>query len=690
MSENIFNSTIYLDDIPKEDWHNYIANGYRNICYILDNEKNGNIVLFGFNVHNEPTRFVCKWKSHVKFNVKFKTDEKDIYGRFVVTKEFRNIFERKKWIEAANGLNIIECLRPEQEFAQYMWSDFVFNDDFNKQPLRIHYFDIETEISAEFMLPSKANNRINMMTIYDSLTEKFYTWSLLHAEINFNEEPLKNYPKNKFVFFEFDNNERKMLEHFLSWYEKNYPDVNFGWNTKAYDIPYLVRRIENVLGKKDASRLSPINKYYIKEVNHLNSRADAGAEIEVNIDGLFVADGLILYRDKFQINKPDGGFSLDNIGEVEECGNKIQYSGTLKDLYLNDYQKFYEYNVRDVDLAKRIEDKCKMIPLARTVTSFGLNSYQTIYSSISYLIGSVIAYAKTKLNSVMCSYLAEKKEISGFEGAFVFPTQAGVYKKGIGVIDFASLYPSIIQAFNISPETYCGKILIQYIDPSGALMPVDETNELYFDIFDDKVAKNPNIACLYIKYPNGNRKQIDLAKLREWIKEKGIYTANNTIFLKHEQKQGVISKWCEYFYGQRKTTKKKMLAIFHELHNSKNKFSKAEIKEKEAIEQNLNSRQLAMKTMINSIYGTMGTSFSPIANLDIAQTITRVGRFCNTQASIFVRKMFNEKYDKNYQGFRIKALTDDSKYYSKADWINVAACGGDTDSCAGDTKITIK
>ena len=212
-----------------------------------------------------------------------------------------------------------------------------------------------------------------MMTIYDSLTEKFYTWSLQHAEIDFKEDPLKDYPKEKFVFFEFNDKEDKMLEHFLNWYESNYPDVNYGWNTKAYDIPYLVRRIENVLGKSEAQRLSPIKKYFIKDVNHENKRTDASADIEVNIDGLFIADGLALYRDKFGMAKPDGGFTLDNIGEHEGCGHKIKYSGTLKDLYLKDYQKFYEYNVRDVDLAKRIDDKCKMIKLARTITSFGLS-----------------------------------------------------------------------------------------------------------------------------------------------------------------------------------------------------------------------------------------------------------------------------------------------------------------------------
>lgn len=387
---NIFNDAIYLDDVPKSQWKNYrIGKGYRSVCYMTDHNKQGKIVLFGFDINGNRKTYIFPWKSYIKYNVKYKTNELDIYGRYVETKYFNNKFDRDKYVKNVNGINIIECLKPEQEFMHFMWDDVVMDSDFNKQKLRIFYFDIETEISETFMRPSEAGNRINMMTIYDNQTKKFYTWSLQHAEIDFDEEPISTYPKDKFVFFEFHNNEINLLEHFLDWLDDNRPDIIYGWNTKGYDLPYLTRRIENVLGKENTRKLSPIGKYFIKEVNHDNKRADISAEIEVNIDGLFIADGLILYRDKFQISHPDGGFTLDNIGEVEGCGQKIHYSGTLKDLYMKNYQKFYLYNLRDVDLCKRIDDKCKMIQLARQITSFGLTNYGAIYSSISYLIGSV-------------------------------------------------------------------------------------------------------------------------------------------------------------------------------------------------------------------------------------------------------------------------------------------------------------
>lgn len=664
MSDNIYNDAIYLDQVPKNEWDRHIGNGYRSISYTVDAFKNGRIILFGYNTNNEPKTFICPWESYVKYNVMYETGELDVYDRHIATKYFRNKWERDKYVKAADGLHIVECLKPEVEFAHFMWDNVVLESNFNKHYVRIQSIDIETEISERFMPPSVAGNRINMITIFDNLTNKFYTWSLHHADIKFEHEPLNNYPRDMFVFWEFHDDEIAMLEHFISWIEDNYPDVSYGWNIRGYDWPYIVRRIEDVLGKNYAKRLSPVGKYFIKEVNHDNERADVSAEIEVTIDGLFIADGLILYRDKFGVagQSLDGGYSLDNVGEHEGCGNKIKYNGTLKDLYLNDYQKFYEYNVRDVDLCKRIDDKCNMISLARQITSFGLVNHNAIYSSISYLIGSVMAFTKTEFDGkIFPSYLAERKKFDGFEGAFVFPAIPGVYRGGIVCIDFASLYPSNIRAINASPETYVGKILIYFKDALGNITCNAQDDARFNPFCDDdsewEIDKNgnnvrsvinagdPAIAKIELKYTNGKRKQLSINELKAIIEKRCIWTANNTLFLKHEVKQGVISKWCEVFYGLRKSTKKKELQCFYKLHDNDIKLSDDEIRQLETDEENYHTAQIGIKAMINSIYGLMGTPFSPIANPDMAQSVTRQGRFCNISTNKFIEEFFKRDYN---------------------------------------------
>lgn len=409
MSESIFNSAIDLSEVPFEDWRKkYIGPGYRSACYTTGYDKKGRIILFGYDLAGNEKTFVCPHRSWIKYAVKYDTEEKDVFGRYVATKWFDTAQARRKYLEQADGLAVMEALRPEQEFLQKTFGDVVFEPDFNNQPMRVQSLDIETEISEQFMKPSVADNRINMITVHDSLTGKFYTWSLQHCDVDFKEEPLDKYPKDKFVLFEFNDSEYRMLEHFIDWIDSNRADVLYGWNIKGYDIPYLYTRLGKVLSKNDANRLSPVGRCYVKEVNHDNARADVAAEIEVNIDGVFQSDGLLLYRDKFKIagSTLDGGYSLDNVGEHEGLGHKIKYEGSLKDLYVKDWQRFYEYNVRDVDLCKRVDDKCKLTPLARRIASIGLCNYDSIYSSLGYLIGSCVAFARHKMGGlVFKSYL---------------------------------------------------------------------------------------------------------------------------------------------------------------------------------------------------------------------------------------------------------------------------------------------
>ena len=648
MSESVYNNAIDLTDIPQDQWRkNYIGNGYRNVFYTTDHNREGRIVLFGYDLAGNPKTFICPHKSWIKFKVKYDTNEKDIFGNFIETRYFKSSYERRKRLDdIGQSLWIVECLKPEQEFLQEMFYKDCLDESFNTQPMRVQFIDIETEISDVFVRPNDATNRINMITIYDTFTEKFYTWSLEHAEIDFKEEPMCNYLKDKFVLFEFNDDERKLLEHFLGWIEDNYADVSCGWNSKAYDWPYIVRRIENVLGKTQASRLSPVGKYRVKEVNHDNSRADVGADIEVDVSGLFIADDLVLYRDKFLIAPAlDGGYNLSNVGEHEGLGKKIQYEGTLKDLYVKDWQKFYEYNIRDVDLLVKIEQKCKLINLARKVAGRGLCPYSTIYTSISYLTGSLIAFSRDKMERIFQSYLNKPNVKEEYEGAFVFPPVQGVYRGGIACVDFNSLYPSSIRASNMSVETYVGKISKMDVMFDNANQRRAFNMEEYIDLNDDSIDE------LWL-YPanGGKRKRVKREDIIKLVEEKCIYTRNNTLFLKHSVKQGVISAWCKHFYTLRKATKKKGQALDLEIY--KGNIPEDKLAQAKLDVENLDADQHSLKIMLNSVYGMFGTNHSPIYSAHIAQSITRTGKFCNISASKFIKKRFKDLFgiDESYIG----------------------------------------
>lgn len=668
MSEEVFNKAVDLSDVPRDQWRKkHIGPGYRNVFYTTDHSREGRIVLFGYDLAGNPKTFICPHKSHIKYRAKYDTGEKDIFDNFVETRFYKSSFERKKRLEdIGQSLWIVECLRPEQEFLQEMFYKDCLDPSFNTQPLRMQYIDIETEISDTFVKPNDATNRINMITVHDSFTGKFYTWSLQKTSVDFREEPLKDYPKDKFVLFDsFNDNEEVMLEHFLSWTEDNYADVSVSWNGRSYDWPYIVRRVENTLGKNAAKRLSPVGRYIIREVNHDNKRTDAGADIEVDICGLFIADDLVLYRDKFLIAPAlDGGYNLTNVGEHEGLGKKIQYDGTLKDLYVKDWRRFYEYNVRDVQLLAKIEEKCKLVNLARKVAGRGLCPYSNIYTSISYLTGSLIAFSRDQMGKVFQSYLNKPNEKEQYEGAFVFPPVQGVYRGGIACVDFNSLYPSSIRVSNMSVETYVGKISAMNVLMSDADQHLKFSTEDYIDLEDESTPED----LWFYPASGAKRKQVKKADLLKLLETKCIYTRNNTLFLKHSVKQGVISAWCKHFYALRKATKKKGQALDLEIYKGNipaDKLAQAKLEV-----ENLDADQHSLKIMLNSVYGMFGTNHSPIYNAAIAQSITRTGKFCNISASKFIRKRFEELF----------GITQDY----------VGTVSGDTDSFTSLTQLHIR
>ena len=142
MSEELYNKMVYLEETNKTSWKDIIGKGYRSCCYTTDYQKNGRIILFGFDKNDNPQVYSCPWKSYVKYAVKYKTEEKDIYNRYIATKYFKSKYERDNYVKSSSGLQVVECQRPEQEFLHYMFDYDVLDPNFNKQNLRIFALDI--------------------------------------------------------------------------------------------------------------------------------------------------------------------------------------------------------------------------------------------------------------------------------------------------------------------------------------------------------------------------------------------------------------------------------------------------------------------------------------------------------------------------------------------------------------------
>lgn len=649
-------------------------------------EENGKVFLRAYekDTHNPITLEIHNFPSTLWHRVTSNEDiarstKVDAYGKPLVQEVFFNVASRKQWVNKFKTQpgycdhQIVECRTPEDEFMQQIFWKEAQEESFNKGFQRIFYIDIETEISETSLMPFKALDRINMITIFDNKTDKFYTWSLQKAKLIDDGRHI--------LYDEFKDNEVEMLKHFLRFWFENYPDVICGWNSRWYDMPYIIRRIENVLGKKNARWISPLEDYRIVHEKDMKKKDDKGRPVEkeeieyVDIKGVFQADALVLYRDKFGVKQAlDGGYGLSNVGLAEGLGSKVSYETTLKDLYNQDWQKFYEYNVRDVDLLVDIERKCGLINLARTVAGCGLANYDLIYQSTGYLVPTINIFAlKHREGMVFNTYANNFIKKVPFEGAWVIPPTPGRYSYGTATDDYNSLYPSAMRMMNLSIETYVGRIDDGYdklLDENGEPRKGGLDNDWMTRGGIDGYPED-HIFTLIIDRCDMETpvtKQIDAKSLKKLLDTKLIICPTNmTLFLKHEVKRGVIADWAEVFYDRRKATKKEMFKCDKILETVTDPEERAKIEKRM---DNLNSLQYALKIALNSIYGALGTTGCPFLHpIGLAQSVTRAGRFCNWNGVQFYRQWLKENYN----------ISDDY----------VVCASGDTDSCEFSTLIDV-
>ena len=644
--------------------------GYRWVYYDpmgMDKklDENGKIFLAAYerDTHRPIVVEVADFPSTLwhRTNDKSKSTKTDAYGYPVAQETFSNGAARRKWLSAWKKMDnycehqIVQCLDPCDEFMQQIFWQEAQEESFNKGFQRIFFLDIETEVSSTSLMPHKAVDKMLMITILDSKDWKFHTWSL---------KPCKPLSDNHIVYDQYNDDERGMLKDFLKFWMANYPDVICGWNSRWYDIPYIIRRLENVLGKAATRYISPLEDYKIIHEKS-DQKDDRGHWIEkeeiewVDIKGTFQADEMLLYSEKFGVKQAlDGGYGLSNVGMAEGLGSKVSYETTLRDLYLTDWQKFYEYNVRDVDLLAEIEKKCKLIPLARTVAGFGLTNYDFIYQSAPYLVPTIDIFArKHHENMVFNSYPNNFREKVKFEGAWVIPPVPGRYSHGTATVDFNSLYPSCMRMMNLSIETYVGRIDDGYSGEGG--LDNDWMSRGGIDGYPDDYVFKLILDRVDMKDPV--YKEVDAKSLRQLLDTKLIICPTNmTLFLKHEVKRGIIADWAEVFFNRRKATKDEKFRCDLASEKTTDPVEKEKLLTRM---ENLHNLQYALKICLNSIYGALATTGCPFLHpIGLAQSVTRAGRFCNYNGRLFYQKWLKENYNVD-DDYVVTASGDTDSYF---------------------------
>ena len=280
----------------------------------------------------EPTRDKSKYKT--------------ITGHTVKAKKFDSMKSCKEYSEKFKDVTGFSFYGSTM-FA-YSYLNEKYGNDYDMDKIRIANIDIEVGSEDGFPEPAEASQPITAITI--KMRNKIYVMGV-GAYKNDRDD----------VYYVDCKTEPKLIEIFLKTWKKLDPDIVTGWNTRYFDMPYIVNRIARLFGEQKVNELSPWGIVKQRQVKYFFR--DAGGMV-FDIQGISQLDYLELYK-KFTYTAQES-YRLDHIASVEVGEKKIDYSefASLHQLYRLDYQKFIDYNIKDVELVERIEDKMKLIEMA--------------------------------------------------------------------------------------------------------------------------------------------------------------------------------------------------------------------------------------------------------------------------------------------------------------------------------------
>jgi len=382
-------------------------------------------------------RYEDKVEFYPTLYVKTKKESKykTLNGEFVEPVKPGTIKECREFYKKYESVDGFEIYGNDRYICQYISEKYPEDEikfDINK--IKLVTLDIEVASEQGFPDVESCSEEILAITIQDYTTKEIITWGV---------KPFNNNQSN--VTYHYCPSEYKLLDHFINYWMFNVPDVITGWNIQMYDVPYICKRLNRVLGEKLMKRFSNWGLVTEGEV-FMNGRKHT----TFDVGGLTQLDYLDLYK-KFTYKALES-YRLDYIAEVELGQKKLDHSefDTFKDFYTKGWQKFVEYNIVDVELVDRLEDKMKLIELALTMAYDAKVNYADVFYQVRMWDNIIYNYLKKRDIVIPPRNRSQKNE--KYAGAYVKEPVPGVYDWVVN-FDLNSLYPHLIMQYNISPET---------------------------------------------------------------------------------------------------------------------------------------------------------------------------------------------------------------------------------------------
>ena len=495
-------------------------------------------------------------------------------------------------------------------------TDLYLQNDTPSTGHKVVFFDIE--VSMENGIPNieNPNNEVTAITLYDSVTKE-YTVLVLDKTVSRG-----NYKKGDTDTY-FFKDEIDLLYKFVDVYESIGPTIITGWNSDYFDVPYLYNRLKQQCGNGVANKLSPIGKLKYSKFRK-----------KWMIAGVSSLDYLDLYK-KFTYGQQPN-YRLDTIGRIEVGMGKVEYEGSLDELFRTDLDKFIEYNVQDVRIIVELDKKMKLIELVRGICHVGHVQYEDYCYSSKFLEGTIITYLHRK-GIVVSNKPADGRQLmndrmesdgEGFIGAYVKPPIPGLYD-WVYSLDLQSLYPSIIMSLNISPETKSGFV---------TNWDIEKHRNNQIDVYLVRDKETDHVVRMnrenFVKFMNDSNLMI---------------SSNGVLY--DTNKVGIIPEVLNQWFAERVEYKNLM-----KKYKNEGNLELADYYDR---------RQHIQKIFLNSLYGVLGLPIFRFFDIDNALAVTATGQDVIKNSANFANKLYQDKLQ-DTKDYCIYIDTDSLYFSSKA------------------------
>ena len=508
------------------------------------------------------------------------TNWKTLDGRYAKPIQFNTVGEARDFKDKYKDVENFEVHGYDRFLYQYISEEFSDEVDYDIKTLKITSLDIEVACENGFPNVRECAEQLLAITVQDYQTRKLKVFAT------------RDYHNTrKDVDFIYCDDEKHLLQCFLAYWQTDFPDVLTGWNVELYDIPYICGRLERLFGEKELKMMSPWGMVKSEEIE-IKGRTN----ILYNLMGINVLDYMDLYK-KFTYTNQES-YRLDHIAFVELGQKKLDHSEyeNFKDFYMKDWQKFIDYNIKDVELVLQLEEKMKLLELAVALAYDAKVNLKDVYYQVR--MWDTLIYNFLGQRNIVVPPAKRSNKDEKYAGAYVKEPIPGKYEWVVS-FDLNSLYPHLIMQYNISPET-----LWESRHPSASVDRLLEQT----DRIDPKFA-----TCA-----NGAQYRKDI--------------------------HGFLPEMMQKIYDERVQSKKLMLI-------AKQEYEKTPTKELEKSISKYNNIQMARKIQLNSAYGAIGNQYFRYYNLRNAEAITLSGqvsiRWIENKVNGYLNKLLNSN-EKDY------------------------------------------